>query len=168
MLSLIKGRPKGVLPEAWNKLQTIGVPAARLVQSTGNAPASAGTHAPDGTFVNELGKKESYCAALDFSVHNPTPLDETAVKELLVKLASIGYAGYYRKPGSDHWPASDELHIHAVYAGTKMKAELRKQISDWLSTPMLNGLASHAHYAFWNPTHDDRVPVAELVASHPA
>ena len=77
-------------------------------------------------------------------------MNETQIKARLNKLASHGFAVWYRKPGSDGWPSSGAPHIHAVFAGVKMKAELRGQVRDWLNGR--NGLSSHTTYRFWTPT----------------
>ncbi len=112
--------------------------AARLGQTIGNAPASAGTHAQDGT---ECG--HPYCAATDLHVSD---LGFDEVRKLLGELADHGFAAFFRRPGFDHWPSFNALHIHAVYAGIPMKPALQGQVHDWLHGR--NGLASHASYEF--------------------
>lgn len=151
----------GMHPDASDALRKLGIDPSRIVQTLGGAVASAGTHLADGK-VNGV----PYCAAIDFSIHHPTQLDSDQIKMLLDKLASGGFAGYYRNPGHDGWPSQDEAHIHAVYAGVPMKLTLRAQLHNWLATPMLNGLASHAPYQFWKPQNASAQIVRTLFLAH--
>lgn len=152
----------GLHPDASEALKKVGVAPNRIVQTIGNAKASAGTHAADGK-VNGI----PYCCAVDFSIKHPTALNENDVKTFLAKIASVGFAGFYRNPGKDHWPTKEVVHIHAVYAGATMKHTLYRQVQDWLANPMKNGLASHAEYTFWHPTTEQKAVVAKLLAKHP-
>jgi hypothetical protein len=134
----------GLHPEASDRLRCAGVTADRISQTIGYATASAGYHAPDGT-VDGM----QYTAAVDLRTRD---LTETQIRALLTRLGQNGFAAWYRKPGYDGWPSSEVPHIHAVFAGVIMKAELRGQIRDYLAG--LNGLASHTTYRFWMPTSD--------------
>jgi hypothetical protein len=139
----------GLHPRASDALRSIGVTAGRIVQTIGNAPASAGTHAQDGT-VNG----HPYSAATDISVSG---LSNTQIKNLLGKLAKVGFAAWFRWPGHDGWPASEVRHIHAVYANAKMKSALRSQVRSWLVGR--NGLVSNTLYGFfkWTTAEKDAV-----------
>jgi hypothetical protein len=139
----------GLHPEASDRLRCAGVTAERISQTIGSAPASAGYHAADGT-VDGM----PYTAAVDLRTRD---LSETEIRALLVRLGENGFAAWYRKPGSDGWPASEAPHIHAVFAGVVMKSALRGQVRDFLAG--LNGLASHTTYRFWPPP----TPIRDLV-----
>ena len=112
----------GLHPRASDALRAAGVAGWRITQTIGNAPASAGYHAADGS-VNG----RTYCAAVDLSTSG---LTETQIHNLLEKLAKVGFAVWYRKDGRDGWRGAN--HIHAVYANSKMKAQLRAQVRSWL------------------------------------
>jgi hypothetical protein len=139
----------GLHPRASDALRSIGITASRIIQTIGNAPASAGTHAKDGT-VNGV----AYSAATDISVSG---LSNTQIKNLLSKLAKVGFAAWFRWPGHDGWPAADARHIHAVYANAKMKASLRSQVRSWLVGR--NGLASNTLYTFYTWSAADKAVV---------
>lgn len=124
----------GLHPRASDALRAAGVPAWRITQTVGNAPASAGVHLADGT-VN--GKP--YTAAVDLSVSG---LSSSQIHNLLERLGKVGYAAWYRKTGSDGWNGSN--HIHGVYANCKMKSALRSQVRSWLVGR--NGLVSNTLY----------------------
>jgi hypothetical protein len=139
----------GLHPRASDALRSIGITASRIMQTIGNAPASAGTHAQDGT-VNG----HPYSAATDISVSG---LSNTQIKNLLSRLAKVGFAAWFRWPGHDGWPASQVRHIHAVYANARMKASLRSQARSWLVGR--NGLASNTLYGFFKWSAADRAVV---------
>jgi len=126
----------GLHPRASDGLRTARVAAWRITQTIGNAPASAGYHAKDGT-VNG----QPYTAAVDLSVSG---LSTTQIHNLLERLAKVGFAGWYRRNGYDGWSGAN--HIHAVYASCKMKTQLRSQIRSWLVGR--NGLVSNTIYKF--------------------
>ena len=128
----------GLHPDASNALRSLGFTASRISQTIGNFAASAGTHAQDGTASGH-----PYSAATDLRVGG---LTTTQIAKLLDDLASVGYAGWYRRPGYDGWPASEAPHIHAVWVGAPMKLILRNQVRDWVVGK--NGLASHTTYTF--------------------
>jgi hypothetical protein len=119
-----------------------GVTASRIMQTIGNAAASAGTHAQDGT----LGGR-AYCAATDLSTSGMT---NAQVRQWLSDMASQGVAAFFRNPGHDGWPSGEVRHIHAIYVGVAMKSSLRAQVQDWLAGK--NGLTSHSNYTFWQAT----------------
>lgn len=128
----------GLHPDASDRLRCAGVPAERITQTIGNAAASAGTHAADGT-ANGL----AYSAATDISTRGLSTAD---VHALLDRLANQGFAAWYRWPGHDGWPSDEAPHIHAIYVGCRMKASLRSQVSGWLASR--NGLVSNTTYRF--------------------
>ncbi|MBK9030601.1 MAG: hypothetical protein IPL61_04545 [Myxococcales bacterium] len=128
--------------------------AWRITQTIGNAPASAGYHAADGT-VNG----RAYCAATDLSVRG---LTATQIHNLLERLARAGFAAWYRKDGVDGWRGAD--HIHAVYANSKMKTQLRAQVRSFLVGR--NGLVSNTRYRWHSFTAAAlRVVTAKFAAS---
>lgn len=129
----------GLHPRASDALRAAGVTADRITQTIGNAAASAGTHAQDGTVDGH-----AYCAATDLSVRD---LSDTQIKNLLARLAQVGFAAWFRFPGHDGWPASEARHIHAVYANAKMKSSLQSQVRSWLVHR--NGLVSNTTYTFY-------------------
>jgi hypothetical protein len=129
----------GLHPEASDRLRCAGVAAAQITQTIGDAPASAGYHAADGTADGH-----AYCAAVDLRARG---LTDTQLRALLDRLGRNGFAAWYRRPGSDGWPASEAPHIHAVFSGVVMKSQLRAQVRDFLLG--LNGLSSHTRYRFW-------------------
>lgn len=130
----------GLHPEASDRLRCAGVSGDRITQTIGNAAASAGYHAEDGRVDGE-----PYCAAVDLSTRG---LDQAEIRDLLDRLGRHGFAAWYRWPGHDGWPADEAPHIHAVFAGVRMKEALRGQVRDFLVD--LNGLASHREYTFWD------------------
>ncbi|MDB4956195.1 MAG: hypothetical protein JWO36_3764 [Myxococcales bacterium] len=128
----------GLHPRASDALRSINVPTWRIMQTIGNAAASAGTHAQDGS-VNG----HPYSAATDISVSG---LSDAQIRNLLERLGKVGFAAWFRWPGHDGWPSSQVRHIHAVYANSKMKSSLRSQVRSWLVGR--NGLVSNTHYNF--------------------
>jgi hypothetical protein len=146
----------GLHPEASDRLRCSGVTASRISQTIGNAPASAGFHAEDGTTNGD-----PYCAAVDLRVLD---LSTTEIKTLLDKLGRNGFAAWYRQPGHDGWPSNQAPHIHAVFAGIVMKSVLRAQVRDYLVG--LNGLSSHTAYKFWQPDQTVHDIVSLLFQRH--
>jgi hypothetical protein len=126
----------GLHPRASDAFRAAGVSAGRIMQTIGNAAASAGTHARDG-YVNG----QPYSAATDISVSG---LSQTQIANLLEKLAKVGFAAWYRHNGFDGWTGVN--HIHAVYANCAMKSSLRSQVRSWLAGR--NGLVSNTTYHF--------------------
>ncbi len=146
----------GLAPDASDHLRCSGLDAGDISQTIGDAAASAGTHAQDGT----IGGK-AYCAATDLRVGG---LTNAEVRQLLDVLASQGFAAFFRDPGKDGWPASEARHVHAIYAGVPMKAALRAQVQDWLAGK--NGLASHGSYAFYQASPAKKLAIQELFAKN--
>lgn len=142
----------GLHPVASDRLRCAGITAARISQTIGYATASAGTHAQDGTVDGH-----PYSAATDLSVMG---LTDAQVKVLIAKLDTLGFAAYFRKPGSDGWPSSEARHCHVVFAGAKMKSSLQSQIWDFLAGK--NGLASHSTYTFYQPPAEVKAYVKAL------
>jgi hypothetical protein len=149
----------GLHPAASDALRALGVTQARIVQTIGNAAASGGTHAQDGT-ANNL----PYSAATDISIKGMT---EEQIKKFIDDLGRMGFAGWYRKPGYDGWPATEAPHVHAIWTGCVMKLKLRDQVRDWLVGK--NGLLSHTPYKFyvWPTTSIDLVR-AQYLKVNPA
>ena len=145
----------GLCPQASDALARLCL-GHRIGQTIGDAPASAGTHAQDGVLSGA-----PYCAATDLHVAD---LGHDEIRQLLSRLADVGFAAFYRRPGFDHWPAYDAEHIHAVYSGIAMKGLLQAQVHDWLHG--LNGLASHARAEFWQPTAAQCQVVRMLFLAH--
>jgi hypothetical protein len=131
----------GIHPIASDRLRCAGVSSARIMQTIGSAAASAGTHAQDGVYDGH-----AYSAATDISVKG---MNDSQVRSLVARLDALGFAAFYRNPGSNGWPSSEIRHMHVVFAGAKMKSILRSQIWDFLAGR--NGLASHGAYTFYQP-----------------
>lgn len=147
----------GLHPEASDRLRCAGITSgSRISQTIGDAAASAGYHAQDGT-----ANGEPYCAAVDIRVLD---LTQSEIKTLLDKLSRNGFAAWYRQPGYDGWPSNQAPHIHAVFAGVVMKSVLRGQVRDYLVG--LNGLASHTAYKFWQPPQTTLDLVSLLFQRH--
>ena len=146
----------GLHPEASDRLRCSGVTASRITQTIGSAPASAGYHASDGT-----ANGRQYCAAVDLRTRD---LSNTQVRELLDQLGRNGFAAWYRQPGSDGWPSNQSPHIHAVFAGVRMKSQLRGQVRDFLENR--NGLSSHSIYRFWDIPVEVKALISELFGRH--
>lgn len=144
----------GLAPDASDHLRCSGLDAGDISQTIGNAAASAGTHAQDGTSGGK-----PYCAATDLRVGS---LTNAEVRQLLDVLASQGFAAFFRDPGKDGWPSSEARHVHAIYVGVPMKAALRAQVQDWLAGK--NGLASHGPYSFYQASPAKKLAIQELFA----
>lgn len=144
----------GLHPRASDGLRAAGVTASRITQTIGNAAASAGTHAADGS-VNG----HAYSAATDISVSG---LSNAQIQNLLSRLAKAGFAAWFRQPGHDGWPSSEARHIHAVYANAKMKSSLRSQVRSWLVGR--NGLVSNTLYGFYHWSSADKAVVRNKFA----
>ena len=63
-----------------------------------------------------------------------------------------------RKAGQDGWTGPP--HIHAIWAGCRLKPILREQVEDWLAGT--NGLSSNQPYQFWQPAAEMKDKVAQL------
>ena len=153
----------GLHRRASTGLRSIRLPVWRIMQTCGNAPASAGSHAKDGTFKDLDGKTKTYCAAVDISTRTKPggpQMSAKAVKNVLFYLGKAGFAAWYRDPGHDGWPSNEVHHIHAVYAGVPMKSMLDRQVLDY--SVCKNGLKSHAKYAFYCANPNMRTTVKNL------
>ena len=91
-----------------------------------------------------------YSASTDLRIGK---LNNKEAEALVNQLAFFGFAAFLRIPGEDHWPSSQARHIHAVYAGAALGGFTHQQVFDFVHTPELNGLRSHAPYNLfhWNP-----------------
>ena len=149
---------------ASDQLRDMGIETWQISQTMGNAAASAGTHAKDGTDKDGA----AYSAAVDLSAYTTSAktkyLSDSAIQALLEDLGRHGFAAFYRNPGHDHWPAGEVRHIHAVYVDVAMKRMLRDQLHDWANGR--NGLASHAAYLFWQPSDTAVGIVRDLFVEH--
>ena len=137
-------------------MRCAGVTASGISQTIGNAAASAGTHAQDGTLGGF-----AYCAATDLRTSG---LTNSQVHALVSRLADEGFAAFFRNPGHDGWPSNEVRHIHAIYVGVPMKSSLRSQVQDWLAGR--NGLVSHGTYTFFTPTSAQRNAIQSLFNAH--
>jgi hypothetical protein len=127
----------------------------RVVQTIGGAPASAGTHAKDGTLDGK-----DYCAAVDIScVHD---LDLKKTQELVKALWKNGFIAWHRNTGS----FANNQHIHAVYVGVYMKKALRAQVHSFLANR--SGLVGNSIIKFQvdNLTVDVAQNIRELFLDH--
>lgn len=123
-----------------------GIKPPKIMQTIGNAKASAGYHARDGLFNGR-----PYCCAVDLSVRSffgATGYNEKQIKWLLWHLARNGFVGWYRYRGSFQF----NRHLHIVYVGHPMKAQLRAQVFSFLDDR--NGLAGNAKEPFWTAPAD--------------
>lgn len=146
----------GLHPDASDALRVLGITAAQITQTIGNAAASAGTHAKDGVVDGK-----DYGAATDISVRGMT---DATIKKFLNDMTQYGFAGWYRKPGSDGWPASEAPHFHVIYVGAPMKLLLRNQCRDFFVNK--NGLASHTTYQYVTWTAAQRDAVKAVYVKH--
>ncbi len=140
-------RKFGILPAAHaayvDSCAAARIPAQAEVQTVGYAIKSAGTHAPDGTFINSEGDNEPYCAATDFSVLRPNHLSGGQVSRLLLAMLERGFAPFWRHEGT----FQDGPHIHAIWADCKMKPQLQAQLGDFVVGR--SGLVGHRLDSFW-------------------
>jgi hypothetical protein len=129
----------GIHPDASDAMRKAGVTAAIVLQTIGDAASSAGTHAQDGTIDGK-----PYSAATDIAAKS---LTNAQIQKMLDDLGRYGFAAWYRKTGQDGWYTQETPHIHAVWAGCKMKLSLRNQLRDFFVGK--NGLVSHTTYTFF-------------------
>jgi hypothetical protein len=125
-------RRTGMHPQAFKSFiqacYDAGVSPNRIVQTLGNAAASAGTHGKDGSFTNEDGLTERYSAAVDISVKHPK-ITVAQREKLLKALWANGFAAWYRTGPS--WAGNE--HIHAIFCDVAMKRSLRNQVHSFLA-----------------------------------
>jgi hypothetical protein len=141
--------PAGLHPDAYSALKRISADH-RITQGINHSSDRGNVHDTDGTLSGA-----AYTGAVDISVRC---LTEAQIKAFLGRLADLGFAGWYRKPGQDSWAGPP--HIHAVWAGCGLKAVLRRQVESWLNGN--NGLGSDEPYRFWQASPDVIKKVAAL------
>lgn len=163
-------RPKGMIPAAFDSYilacfhakinpEKTSEGTRRVVQTMGNAPASAGTHAQDGTLTLN-GQPLPYSAAVDLSVRG---LTLSQIKKWLQELAKQGFVAWYRHTGS----FENNRHIHAIYVGIGMKPSLQAQVVDYLNDR--TGLVGHATETFYTaPPEVDKVLAQMFVRYNPS
>jgi hypothetical protein len=142
-------KPQGLHPDAYSRLQGLAV-AHRITQGINHLPERGNVHDTDGTVSGK-----AYTGAADISVRC---LTQAQIKSLLAGLADLGFAAWYRKAGQDGW--SGPPHIHAVWAGCRLKPVLREQVEDWLEGR--NGLSSNKPYQFWQASPETKETVGKL------
>lgn len=139
-------KPQGLHPEAYSALKAESV-AHRVTQGINHAADRGNVHDTDGT-INGA----AYTGAVDISVRCLTAVQ---IRLLLDRLAGVGFAAWYRKDGQDGW--SGPPHIHAVFAGCRLKPVLQRQVESWLAGD--NGLGSNQPYRFWQPNLEMKAKV---------
>jgi hypothetical protein len=131
--------PQGLHPDASAALRSHDI-SHRITQGINHSPDRGNVHDTDVTVAGI-----PYTAAVDISVRC---LTEAQIKELLSDLAGLGFAGWYRRNGRDGWTGPP--HIHAVWAGCRLKDFLQYQVESWLDGG--NGLGADQPYRFWQPS----------------
>jgi hypothetical protein len=142
-------RPAGLHPEAHAALQKRSI-AHRITQGINHAQERRNVHDTDGTINGK-----AYTGAVDISVRC---LSAAQIQTMLSNLAELGFAGWYRKDGEDGW--SGPNHIHAIWAGCRLKPILQRQVESWLAGQ--TGLGSNQPYRFWQPPAPLRNTVRQL------
>jgi hypothetical protein len=150
--NLNPAKPQGLHPDAYSRLQGLAV-AHRITQGINHSPDRGNVHDTDGTFDGT-----PYTGAVDISVRC---LTQAQIKSLLASLANSGFAAWYRKAGQDGW--SGPPHIHAVWAGCRLKPVLQEQVDGWLGGR--NGLSSNEPYQFWQPSQDMKEKLRKMYRS---
>src|SRR5436305_3753057 len=107
-------KPAGLHPDALAALRGLSL-AHRITQGINNSQEPRNVHGTD----EEINGK-AYTGAVDISVRC---LTEAQIKTLLSDLANLGFAAWYRRDGRDDWTGPP--HIHAVWAGSRLKPVLR-------------------------------------------
>ena len=141
-----------------------------LVQTQGNATASAGTHNAAGKYKQADGTWHDYSACIDISINqNATRHSDGAsikmtparIKWLLFCLSEQGIVAWYRVPSQGFTP-----HIHCVCSMVKMPEICARQVVDFLSDK--TGLKSHGKEKFWVADDDADAHIAKLfMAANP-
>lgn len=147
--TLNPARPRGLHPGALSALEGLSL-THRITNSLNNSPKRGNVHGADGTVDGQ-----PYTGAVDISVRC---LTDEQIKSLTGRLADAGFAAWYRKPGQDGW--SGDPHIHAVWAGCRLKPVLQQQVGSWLAGR--NGLVSNRVYQFWQPSDETKAKVERL------
>jgi hypothetical protein len=148
--NLKKPNARGLYPEALLELTKLNLDH-RITQALNKATAKNNYHNVD-SLIND----QEYTGAVDISVRC---LNTDQIRSLLSKLAASGFAGWYRMDGVDGWHGPP--HVHAVWAGAKLKPILRWQIDSWMEGR--NGLVSNLNYAFWQPSDGERLKIREII-----
>jgi len=141
--------PQGLHPEALSALRSQTI-AHRVTQGINHRVERGNVHDTDG-MINGT----PYTGAVDISVRC---LTNAQIQSMLGRLAGLGFAGWYRKEGQDGWVGPP--HIHAVWAGCRLKPVLQRQVEAWLQGK--NGLGSDTQYQFWQPSSQMREKVRTL------
>jgi hypothetical protein len=141
--NLNPAKPAGLHPEALAALKGLAL-AHRITQGINHAVERGNVHGTDGLIDGK-----AYTAAADISVRC---LNEAQIRTLLDRLADAGFAAWYRKDGQDGW--NGPPHIHAVFAGCRLKPVLHLQVEDWLRGEI--GLSRNEAYKFWEPSQPAR------------
>jgi len=152
-------RPYGMAPSTFEKYQkacgAANINPNRVSQTIGDAPASNGFHAQDGTVLYN-GKQVPYCASVDLGDNG---LTHKQIKGWLVALAARDIYGWFRD-----W--ENNTHLHVVDSALEMKEGLFLQGVDYLNDR--NGLKGHAKETFYTaPPEYDRSIARELKRSNP-
>ena len=134
-------RPEGLHPDAYSALRS-QVIAHRITQGINHSSDQGNVHNTDGIINGS-----AYTGAVDISVRC---LTGGQIKTLLGHLANLGFAAWRRQEGKDGWTGPP--HIHAVWAGCRLKPVLRQQVESWLNGR--NGLGSDQPYQFWQPSSE--------------
>jgi hypothetical protein len=151
-------RPAGMAPWQFNSYiracEKAKVSPQRVLQTVGNAKASAGFHHQDG-WAREQGDVFVYCAATDLRTRD---LTREQIYALQNALTDAYFGGFYRT--GPKWIGNN--HIHTIWTGYPMKGELRSQIKDFLADK--NGLVGHAKETFYkaSPAQKKRLKIVFL------
>src|SRR5262245_1046368 len=141
--------PAGLHPDGYAALQSLSA-AHRITQGINHSSSRGNVHDTDGIVIGN-----AYTGAVDISVRC---LSETQIKTFLARLADSGFAAWYRKNGQDSW--NGPPHIHAIWAGCRLKPILQHQVEEWLAGR--NGLFSSRPYEFWQPSTPMKDKVSTL------
>src|SRR5207244_5052328 len=114
-------KPQGLHPDAYLALRKLEA-AHRITQGINHSRDRGNVHDTDVT-VQGI----AYTGAADISVRC---LTAAQIQALLARLAESGFSAWYRKDGQDGWTGPP--HIHAVWAGCRLKPILLQQIERWL------------------------------------
>ena len=144
--------PEGLHADAYSSLRSLTL-AHRITQGINHSPERGNVHDTDGTV-----KGTPYTGAVDISVRC---LTQAQIRTLLARLATAGFAAWYRKDGQDGW--SGPPHIHAIWAGCGLKPVLQQQVENWLNGG--NGLFLNQRYQFWQASAEMKDKVSRLYRS---
>ena len=142
-------KPEGLHPDAYSALKTEQL-GHRITQGINHSFDRGNVHDTDVTIGGR-----PFTGAVDISVRC---LSVMQIRELLGRLSGLGFAAWYRKQGQDGWTGPP--HIHAVWAGCRLKPVLQWQVESWLRGK--NGLGSDQPYGFWQPSAEMKKSVSVL------